>query len=274
MIKTTTLSVCLALFGVLSFSSIAIAASSDVLLKSDNTQISLQDFQQFLAYKKIDLSKIPDDKRINILKALYLRDRLIQRPNSQSIEQSKAYQEKVTQFKHELLAEMKLNAQVQENIPDFSQRAKELYQADREEKYTLLMRYHVHFFELTPDQANKIHQQFIDKTIDLGQAQQTTRSGGTRWINKKNVSNELWQAAQTLSNSSPLSQPVYFRDQAWLLYFLDKKPQEIIPFSNVKGEIEQTLIDDYQKNQQSLLIKTLSDDFNKTDINQTLLNQL
>lgn len=274
MIKTTTLSVCLALFGVLSFSSIAIAASSDVLLKSDNTQISLQDFQQFLAYKKIDLSKIPDDKRINILKALYLQNRLIQHPSSQSIEQSKAYQEKVTQFKHELLAEMKLNAQIQVNMPDFSQRAKELYQADREEKYTLPMRYHVHFFELTPDQANKIHQQFIDKTIDLGQAQQTTRSGGTRWINKKNVSNELWQAAQTLSNSSPLSQPVYFRDQAWLLYFLDRKPQEIIPFSNVKGEIEQTLLDDYQKNQQSLLIKILSDDFNKTDINQTLLNQL
>ncbi|HHC74761.1 MAG TPA: hypothetical protein ENK78_06775 [Thiothrix sp.] len=262
------------LWGILSFSGTALTEPLDEILHSDKIQLNRQDLQQFLAYKKIDVSQIPEEKRIKLLKNLYLRERLIKDNSSELIKNSPDYQEKVKQFKKELLAEMSLATQTQKGMPDFSKRAKEIYQADKNEKYTLPMSYQVNFFELDPKQAQPIHQQLMHKSLDLAKAQQITQSGQARWINKNNVSPALWQAAQALSKESPLSSPLYFRDQAWLLYLVDQKPASIIPFANVKADIEQSLKDDYQKNQQALLIKKLGDDFNQAEVNKTLLNQL
>ncbi|MGV6809818.1 MAG: hypothetical protein ACWA5U_08080 [bacterium] len=262
------------LWGLLSLSSSAFAEPAVDLLNADNIQLNRQDLQQFLAYKHINVAQVSEEKRIKLLKNLYLRERLIQHSSSELIKNSTEYQEKVTQFKKELLAEMSLAVQTQKGMPDFSKRAKEIYQADKSEKYTLPISYHVHFFELDPTNAKKIHQQLTQKTLDLAKAQQMTQSGYPRWINKNNVSPALWQTAQALSVESPLSTPIYFRDQAWLLYFLDQKPSTVIPFADVKADIEQSLKDDYQKNQQTLLIKKLSDDFSQVEVNQVLLNQL
>jgi len=246
------------------FSSVAVAEiSQTTILQGGGVKLEKTDLDRFLHFKKIDYERLDKDQREKLLQALFLREKLTELQVAETVLQSDHYQQVMAEFGKELLAQLSLKAQGEKDLPDFSKRAKELYQS-RSDEHTEPASIKVHVLDLKKDEAAAVREKIAADSLSIEQAIKQY-NGQTRWINHKNSSPVLWKAAQNLSNQQALSEVLAFREDSKLLYYVDQKAEEIIPFDRVKNDIVKQLQQAYIEDQQQIIINKLKQSF-KEDV--------
>lgn len=233
------------------------------VMQGSGIKLAKADLDRFLAFKKMDYQQLNTDQREKVLQGLFLREKLTKLEAAESVLQSEHYQHIMAEFGKELLAQLSLQAQAEQDLPDFSKRSEELYQSQLE-TYTEPASIKVHVLDLKKTEAATVREKLASRSLSIEQAIKDY-NGKTRWIHHKNSSPVLWKAAQGLSKEHALSDVLMFREDSKLLYYVDQREQSLIPFDRVKNDIVKQLQQAYIEDQQQIIINQLKQSF-KQDI--------
>lgn len=208
----------------------------------------------------------------------FIRDALIKQGLDKGLDKSPELEKRVTEFRHEQLARLALEAARDEGMPDFSARAEELYQARMAQQYQLPLRLRVRALELTiPDgketeiraKLDSIREDIAAGKIDVKAAVLANSTaadlklteGDSQWFQKGQKPDVFFETAAQLSVDKPLSEVFIHQKTAYLLEFIDKKAPETRTFAEVKPEIMAELQQEYREDREKTLIEALKAEF-------------
>jgi hypothetical protein len=263
--------------GLFFFFSLSVVAAS--VLEAPNVTLQQDDIDRFLMYKNMQGQPLSREQREGLLETLFLREKLSTSETAKSITASDEFNAIVNEFRKDLLAQKVLEQQSQQDVPDFTDRAKELYQANLTAKYTLPERYQVNtlsFKKHEQENLAKAHEQLQKDHTDLeGISKAHSAKLEERWISSQNSARKVWETAKNLlENKQTVSEPIHFREESQLLVLLDSKPAEVIPFEKIKDELLNELKQEYIENHRKDIINTLKAEYKaEAKINEAYLQE-
>lgn len=216
---------------------------------------------------------------------LYIRDALVQKGVAEGLDKSPELEKLVNDFRQEQLARLALEAASQDGMPDFSQRAEELYQVrlDKDYNVPLRLRVRVLSIDMLPGQdavvrnnLEDIRAQVVAGKLDFKvaiqqhstDAEKKLTEGDTQWFHKGQKTDAFYAAAEKLDANNTLSDVFIHQNTAYLLQFIDRKAAEIIPFAEVKADIVAGLEKDYRENKKKLVLEALQAEFKQQQTSQ------
>ena len=261
-------------------------ASASWVAKSNNLQIDKQQIQSYLEFQQATLDQVPISKREQLLENWFIRESLVKKAKEDKLDSTEKYHQAIQEFRQDLLAKLALSKLSKKNIPDFIERAKEIYQAEKSSKYQFPEKLRVKQIILSKEKkqlADDIYQKLnsgeltFDKAVEQysNEPRKYLSKGLSYWFNKGQKSNVFYQNANALSQDNLISKPFEDKDKLIILSFVDRKPAETKTFNDVKDEIISTLEQDYIVTERKVIIKKIKQDFAENmEINPEFLNEL
>lgn len=205
---------------------------------------------------------------------LYIRDALVQKGLAKGLDKSPELEKLVSEFRQDQIARLALEDASKEGMPDFSQRAEELYQVHLDTDYSLPVRLRVRVLEMDmqPGQEavvrktlDDIHSQVIAGKLDFKvallqystDAEKKLTEGDSQWFHKGEKPDAFYEAAEKLDANHTLSDVFIHHNTAYLLQFIDRKAAEVLPFAAVKANIVAGLEKDYREEKQKMVLEAL-----------------
>jgi hypothetical protein len=232
------------------------------LLEVSDVKLQQRDVDNFLAYKNMEDQSLSQEQRKNLLETLFLREKLSNSTFAKDIEASDAFKTIVNEFRKDLLAQQVLEKQSHHKVPDFTDRAKELYQANLESKYTLPERFHVKTLSFKKNEQASLLQAHEQLQKDPSAIESISKTYAAkleeRWVSSQNSAIKVWKSAKQLADDKQwVSNPLNFREESKLLVLLDSKPAELMPFEKVKDELLEKLKQEHIDNRRKDIINAL-----------------
>jgi parvulin-like peptidyl-prolyl isomerase len=211
---------------------------------------------------------------VPMTETLYIRDALVQKGLAKGLDKSPELAKLVNEFRQAQLARLALEAASQEGMPDFSQRAEELYQVHLDKDYNLPIRLRVRVLEMDiqPGQeavvrktVEDLRAQIVAGKLDFKvallqystDAEKRLTEGDTQWFHKGEKPDAFYEAAEKLDANHTLSDVFINHHTAYLLQFMGRKVAEVLPFAAVKADIVAGLEKDYREEKQKMLLEAL-----------------
>ncbi len=208
----------------------------------------------------------------------YIRNTLVQQGLARGLDKTPELEKLVTEFRQDQLARLALEAASEEDMPDFTARAEEIYAARQDKQYQLPLRLRVRLLEMAFNDSNetsvreKLNAIRADvlagktefKAAVLANSEAADlklTEGDSQWFQEGQRPDAVFQAAAQLSVDKPLSEVVVHRNKAYLLAFLDRKAPETRSFEEVKPEIMAELQQEYREDRKKTLLDALSNAF-------------
>ena len=259
-------------------------ASATWIAKSTDTKIDKQQIQSYLEFQHSTLEQVPLSKREKLLENWFIREHLSSLALQHKLDNSEKYKNALQEFKKDLLAKLALSELSKKKLPDFSARAKEIYQAEKDSKYHLPIRLRVKQIFLNEEDevlAKEIYQKLISKKLDIDEAiskyskdaEKHLTKGDSYWFHKGQKSSDFYKKASQLSPENPISKPFKDGKKLIILSFVDKKKAGTINFADVKNKIISKLEQEYIDAERKLIIEKIKQDFAENiEINPDFLN--
>lgn len=204
----------------------------------------------------------------------FIRNALVQQGMHQGLHKSPAFRLLMSQYRKAQLAKMALEHAASENMPDFSQRAAEIYQARLDSDYRLPLRLRVRALEMpiplgqeaaVRQQLTTIRAEVVAGKLDFTQAvmqysanaEKPLTQGDTQWFYKGQKPEAFYTAAAQLSADNALSEVIVNQQTAYLLQFMGRKEAETQPFAEVKAQIMAELAKSYREEQAKVVLHEL-----------------
>lgn len=243
-----------------------VPAMATSVLDASGVKLQQSDIDNFLAYKNMEEKALSQEQRESLLETLFLREKLSTSTFAKEIEASDQFQVIVNEFRKDLLAQQALEKQSQHETPDFSDRAKELYQANLASKYTLPERFHVKTLTFKKHEQEQLLKAYEELQKDPSAIEALSKSYAAkleeRWVSSQNSAAKVWKSAKQLAGDKQLvSNPLNFREESKLLVLLGTKPAEVMPFDRVKDELLEELKQEYIENHRKDIINTLKNEY-------------
>ena len=261
------------------------SASATWIAKDKDKTIDEQQIKTYLSFQHATLEQVPTAKREKLLENWFIRESLANAAIKEKIDQSEEFQQTLKEFRQDLLAKLALTKLSKQKLPDFTERAKEIYQAEKNEKYHIPTRFKVKQIILDKDKkqlAEEIHHKLSkgEITIDAAIKQYSTdplkkRLGKTDgfWFQKGQQSDLFYEQAERLSADKPLSDVFDDDNQLIVLYFIDKKNEQTTSFKDAKKDIISKLEHDYIETERSIILEKIKKEFaTNISINPDFLN--
>lgn len=247
--------------------------ASDMTLPSANV-LPPQVLADSLQARHVVLGELDSEKRTALFKELALREALVNQQSLLSREQAQQVEKQVNDTRKTLVAQQVLDALAAKDMPDFSARAEELYQARKVTQYTTPLRLRVRVLQQkiqgdvgsVLSTLNTLRQQVLTGSLDFKQAvkqysdaaNKSLTEGDSFWFDASQKSANFFQAAAQLTKTQPLSEAFVSGDSAYLLYFLERQEATIQPYAAVKDQIIAELKEAYLKQQRQQVLDTLT----------------
>ncbi|MDQ5769547.1 peptidylprolyl isomerase [Thiothrix subterranea] len=233
-----------------------------------------------LAFQALNLQDMNEENRHKTLEDLYIREILVKKGIGQDTSRSTELEERVNEFRKSELSRLALEKASEEGMPDFTARAKELYEANREDKYALPLRLRVRTVEMLIDEGQQeqvrqklsdIRTQILSGKLDFKAAAivnspnsaHKMREGDSFWFRQGKVPDTFYSEAAKLSAENPLSSVLVLGNIAYLLQYLDRKEPETLTFEQVKPNIIAELQREYRTDKVKQLTQQLRDQFKR-----------
>lgn len=208
----------------------------------------------------------------------YIRNTLMQQGLARGLDKTPELEKLVTEFRQDQLARLALEAASEEDMPDFTARAEEIYAARQDKQYQLPLRLRVRLLEMAFNDSNETSvreklnairadvlagkTEFKAAVLANSEAADVKLTeGDSQWFQDGQRPDAVFQAAAQLSVNNPLSEVVVHHNKAYLLAFLDRKAPETRSFEEVKPEIMAELQQEYREDRKKTLLDALSNAF-------------
>ena len=243
---------------------------------------------------------ISDERQSALLTELFIRENLLLQADKVPTVVLTEFNEKLQEHRRNQLARLTLDTLAEEGMPDFSRRARELYEVRKQDQYQLPLRLRVRILRQslnrsqTPSPVNTTQlavdpvekQATIDKLdklltrvkageLDFKQAvlqysddpKRTLNAGDSLWFQRGQKAAVIFSTAEALSAEQALSGVVVHENHAYILQFLGRQEPVQQSFAEVKEKIIAELQADYRDKQRKLLLAKLRERFqNDTEI--------
>ena len=258
-------------------------ASATWVMKQNDKKIDQQTIQNYLDFQNASLDQVPVNKRKKLLENWFIRESLAQMARDEKLDQDEKYQQAVKQFQQDYLAKLALSTLSKKDMPDFSERAKEIYQSEKDSKYQHPLRLKVKQVILNKEQqtlAEDIHNKLLANTLDIDTAikqysidpQKHRNNGSSYWFRQGQKPDTYYQHAEKLSKKQPFSDVFELDGKLYILAYQDRKEAGTDSFASVKDEIIAKLKQDYIETQQQVIVDKIKQDFAKrVEINPEFL---
>ena len=276
--------------------------ADDWVLKSNGYSLSRSLFEQTLQVRGFESGILSAEQQQALLRELFIRENLLLQQDKIPVAALAEFNEKLQEHRHNQLARLTLDALAEEGMPDFSRRARELYEVRKLEQYKLPLRLRVRMLrQLLPtvESANTLNkvadhnaahfnareaktaslQSILNQVragkLDFKQAviqhsddpKRTLDYGDSFWFQRGQKADVLFDAAVSLSAEQPLSDVVVDENAAYLLQFIGRQDPVQQSFAEVEEQIIDELQTSYRKEQRTLLLTRLRERFqNDTEI--------
>lgn len=209
---------------------------------------------------------------------LFIRDALIAKGMALGLEDNPELHRLVEEFRKDQLARMALEAAIDEGMPDFTGRAREIYQVRKDKQYSLPLRLRVSILEkkLVVGEEDAIRDWMKEIRADIAagklsfEAAVTQYSeaanlglvkGDSQWFHEGQKPDPFYEAAAALTPDKPLSEVFEHRGIAYLLHYTDRKEAETLSFEQVKADIIAELQQEHRETRQKMLLDELREQF-------------
>lgn len=233
-----------------------------------------------LAFQGLDLQEMDTATRQTTLEDLYIRELLIKQGIDHDTKRQTELEERVNEFRKAELSRLALEKASEVGMPDFTERAHELYLAHQEDKYQLPLRLRVRTVEIpiVGNNADSVKQQLADirtqvlaGKLDFSVAAiahspssaHKMREGDSFWFWQGKVPDAFYAAAVQLRADNPLSDVLILGDTGYLLYYLDRKEPETLTFEQVKPNLIAELQREYRTNKVKQLTQQWREQFKR-----------
>ncbi|MEZ5447692.1 MAG: peptidylprolyl isomerase [Thiolinea sp.] len=226
-------------------------ATDDWVLQDGQVHISRKAINQILSARGFAAGQPLDPKqRQALLQELFIRESLLQQQAVIPPQRLAALEQQVQDYRQTQLAKLTLDTLAAADMPDFSQRARELYEARRDEQYTVPLKLRVQLLrkqlgENAADNATvlkqlrKLRADIVTDQLDFAQAvlqysddpEKTLSQGDSFWFQRGQQPDAVFNAAAQLSAEQPYSELVLTQGTAYLLKFVDRQEpvQQALP---------------------------------------------
>ncbi|WML87130.1 peptidylprolyl isomerase [Thiothrix subterranea] len=256
------------------------AIASQWVFKDQQMTFSETLLKPALAFQALSLQDMNEENRHKTLEDLYIREVLVKKGIGQDTSRSTELEERVNEFRKSELSRLALEKASEEGMPDFTARAKELYEANREDKYALPLRLRVRTVEMLIDEGQQeqvrqklsdIRTQILSGKLDFKAAAivnspnsaHKMREGDSFWFRQGKVPDTFYSEAAKLSAENPLSSVLVLGNTAYLLQYLDRKEPETLTFEQVKPNIIAELQREYRTDKVKQLTQQLREQFKR-----------
>ncbi len=251
------------------------------VLKSDDYLLARDLFEQTLQVRGFKTKSLSAKQQQALLQELFIRENLLLQQDKVPAAALAEFNEKLQEYRRNQLARLTLDSLVDAGMPDFSQRAKELYEVRKQEQYQLPLRLRVRILrQSTMSDGTGANLQRILAKIKAGELgfkqavmqysddpRRTLNGGDSFWFQRGQKADVIFNAAQALSAEQPLSDVFIHEDIAYILQFIGRQEPIQQPFAEVKDSILTELQAAYREEQRKLLLTELRDRFqNNTEI--------
>lgn len=212
---------------------------------------------------------------------LFIRDALIAKGMELGLENNPELQRLVEEFRKDQLARMALEAALEAGMPDFTERAREIYQVRKDKQYSLPLRLRVSVLEKKllageedgiRDRMKAIRADIAAGKLDFEAAvMQYSEAanlglvkGDSQWFYKGQRPEPFYETAAALTPENPLSEVFEHRGIAYLLHYTDRKEAETLSFEQVKADIIAELQQEHREIRRKILLDELREQYHKS----------
>ena len=246
------------------------ASIDDWVLKQGDLSLPRTMLEDTLQARGFPADTAHDQTFKALLQELYLRESLLKQVDKVSPEQLKLLDKQVEDYRRGQLSRLVLDDLAKDGMPDYEQRAKELYEARKDTDYALPLRLRVRVIEKSGmDEASakatleQVRSQIQAGTLDFGQAVQEysdaedkrLTQGDTFWFHKGQKAPVFYTEAAGLSSEQPLSAVFVYQGRAYLLQFIGRQEAMVQTYPEVKAAILAELQNEYQQQQRKLILE-------------------
>lgn len=265
----------LVLGAVLSVSMPLVHADNTWVIKTPKWELSKEQYQSILKLKGTDPTQITSiDQKNQILQDLYIRESLTHQALDQGLDKDPQVQQQLEELRRDFLARSALEKKIAKDQPDFTARAKELYQANLATQYSFPIRYKLQMIQVnkTDEAAKKnleqVRTDVAKNTLTFEQAiekyseatdKSLTKDG--QWYKAEQLPKVVVDKISTLDAKNNISDILADDKALYLVKWQDKRDAETIPFEKIKGELEQNLKSQYTLAQQQVILEDLRKQF-------------
>ena len=244
--------------------------STTWVIQDQNVKISATDIMDYIKQVKQGSQPFGHAGLQHHVEHYYIREHLVKKAEETQLSQSDKYQQALKEFQKNYLASEALNVMTEQQVPDFSAQAKEIYLAKMNGDYQLPLRLRVNMIRLNdPEKLKSIRDQIENKDLDFTTAVKkysddplkTISKGDSYWFSKGQKPDVVYQHALVLSEDNRLS-PVFNHRGVWyLLAFKGRKEAGVRDFVEVKSEITGQLKKSWRKDFQKEKLDELKQRF-------------
>ena len=249
------------------------------IIKTPTWELSKVHYESALTVKGVDPKTLitPEQKR-PVLQDLYIRESLLQQALKQGLDKDIRIQQQLEEMRKDLLARRALETLLDQNAPDFTQRAKEVYQARLASVYTFPLRLKLQLIQInTPtaesqakakQQLETLYQELQQQKITFeqaieqySQAPDKALTPAGQWYKADQLPSIVFGAGAELKENAPLSTVLITDKAMYLVKYLERREPEVITFDQAKDELIASLKTEYRIGQQQVLINQLRQQF-------------
>lgn len=250
-------------------------ASDDWALKTKDLTISKVTVEDTLKARGFTPAMLDSKNRQALMQELFVRESLLAKQASILLkpEQLNLLDKQVDDFRKGQLSRLILDELAVAQMPDFEERAKEIYEARKASDYQLPLRLRVRVIEkkLGTDEAaarkrlEDIKAQVAQGSLDFKAAvlsdsdanDKKLTEGDSFWFHQGQKVTAFYEAAAGLSADKPLSYILVYEEKAYLLQFIGRQEAMQQTYAEVKDKILAELSEAYKQEQRKALLDQL-----------------
>lgn len=273
---------------VLSASQSAVA-NEQWVLKDRHFSLSRSLFDETLEARGFDVQQLSHKQGQALLRELFIRETLLKQQDKVPTERLAVLDKQLADYRKTQLAKLTLDSLSESEMPDYSERAREIYEARKERDYLLPLKLRVRVLSKRISTENKdeiieqlqtLRGQLVSGELDFRQAvlahsddpKKKLTEGDSFWFSREQKPSSFFKVADGLTDEQPVSDVFFDQNSAYLIYFMGRQNPIQRPFAEVKDSIVSELQDDYRNQQRSLLLGELRERFqSQVEINPGVL---
>ena len=257
------------------------------VLKTTHYSLSRELLNDTLSARGFSAEALSAKQQNALLQELFIRESLLAEQSRIPTEMMQAFENKLNDYRRGQLAKLTLDVLSESGMPDFSKRARELYEVRKDEQYQLPLRLRVRVLQKTlsgePDNDSATVKTLeallsdikADK-LDFKQAvlehsddpKRTLAGGDSFWFQQGQKPARFFENAKALTAAKPYSEVFIHDTSAYILQFIGRQEPVERSFTEVKEEILSELKKQYREEQRKLLLTELRERFqNDVEVN-------
>lgn len=269
--------------------------AADWVLKNGSFAVARDTFEQTLAARGFDVDAISEQQQQALLQELFIRESLLLQQDKVAPAAMAVFEERLREYRRNQLARLVLDSLAEEGMPDFSRRARELYEVRKTAQYQLPLRLRVRVLRQTLQRP--VGQETVSNTVyiaghkgaataqlldlkslrarlqagelDFKQAvmqysddpQRTLHAGDSFWFQRGQQADAIFEQANKLSSAQALSEVFVHDGVAYILQFIGRQEPVQQSFAEVEEDVLTELQTAYRAEQRKLLLAALRDRF-------------